>query len=146
MRKQENKHALYKAMKDYMDTDRAQHTVSPLSKFGLMQITRQRTKPVIKIDTSEKCPTCNGTGVAQPTILVSDRIENDLERVIKTNPKISPTLKVHPFLYAFFTRGVISPRVKWFRKYYKWVNIVSVDNYNLDEYRFFDKNNDEIRL
>lgn len=146
MRKQENKQTLYKAMKNFMDTDRAQHTVLPLSKFGLMQITRQRTKPVIKIDTSEKCPTCNGTGIAQPTILVSDRIENDLERVIKSNPKLNPTLKVHPFLYAYFTRGVISPRVRWFRKYYKWVNIISVDNYNLDEYRFFNKNNDEIRL
>lgn len=146
MRKQENKALLYKEMKYFMELDRAQHTVLPLSKFGLMQITRQRTKPVVNIDTSEKCPTCNGTGVALPTILINERIENDLQRIISINPKLNPVLKVHPYLYAYFTKGFMSQKMQWLKKYYKWIKIISVDNYNLDEYKFFDKNGDEIRL
>ena len=146
MRKQDNKATLFKAMKDYMKTDRAQHTVLPLSKFGLMQITRQRTKPVVKIDTAEMCPTCSGTGKAKASILVADRIEGDLERIIKSNPKIKLSLKVHPFVYAHFTKGLMSTKVQWFRKYYKWIDITPMEDYYLDKYTFFDKNNDEIRL
>lgn len=146
MRKQENKATLFKAMKDYMKSDRAQHTILPLSKFGLMQITRQRTKPVVKIDTSEMCPTCKGTGKAQASILVADRIENDLGRIITSNPKIKPLLKVHPFVYSYFTKGIMNKRVAWFRKYYKWITIEPMEEYYLDQYKFFDKNNDEIRI
>lgn len=146
MKKQENKAELFRYMKECMKMDRAQHTVLPLSKFGLMQITRQRTKPVIKIDTSEMCPTCKGTGTAQASILITDLIENDLERLIQSNPKAKPSLKVHPFIFSHFTKGVMSTRMQWFRKYYKWINIIPVESFYLDQYAFFDQNNDEIRL
>lgn len=146
MRNQNNKVALYKAMREYMKNDRAQHTILPLSKFGLMQITRQRTKPVMKIDTSEVCPTCNGTGKTQPSILVVDRIEKDLENILNSNPKVKPTVHVHPYIHAYLTKGIPSIKHKWYTKYYKWIKIFPHNEYYLDQYRFFDQNDEEIRI
>lgn len=146
MRKQDNKTALYRAMRDFMRNDRAQHTILPLSKFGLMQITRQRTKPVVKIDTSELCPSCNGTGKTKASILVVDRIEQDLENILRSNPNEKPELHVHPFVFAYLTKGLPSIKHKWYRKYYKWIKIVSESDFYLDKYKFYDKNQDEIRV
>lgn len=146
MRNQENKVRLFKEMKQYMMNDRAQHTILPLSKFGLMQITRQRTKPAIKIQTAVKCPTCKGTGEAKPSILVADRIEADLESIISANPKTKFSIRTHPFLHSYFTKGVFGKQFQWFKKYYKWIAVEPDEDFNLDEYKFFDTNADEIRI
>lgn len=146
MRKQENKATLYREMKAFMADDRAQHTILQLSKFGLMQITRQRTKPVVKIDTSEQCASCKGTGKAQASILITDRIGNDLERIMAANPSTKLSLKVHPFVQSYLTKGIISKRFQWYRKYFKWIGIEAEESYHLDKYKFFDQKNDEIRV
>ncbi|HVF98145.1 MAG TPA: Rne/Rng family ribonuclease, partial [Flavisolibacter sp.] len=62
MKLPEHKKRLLEAMDGFMQSDRAKHAVLPISKFGLMQITRQRMKPEMNIITQEVCPTCNGTG------------------------------------------------------------------------------------
>ena len=86
MRVQDHKKQLVKAMKDFMSKDRAQHTILQLSKFGLMQITRQRVRPEVKINTAETCPSCKGTGKLNPTILLIDDIERDLEFIVQSRP------------------------------------------------------------
>lgn len=146
MRRQENKALLYKEMRSFMSDDRAQHTILPLSKFGLMQITRQRTKPVVKIDTSEQCPTCKGTGTAEASILITDQIENDLERIMTSNPRTKLRLKVHPFVYSYFTKGLLGKRFEWYKKYFTWVKVEQDTDFFLDQYKFFSKSGDEIRL
>ena len=74
MRKIENKKAVYQQIKEEMKDDRAKFTVLPLTKFGLMQITRQRVRPELNIVTKEICPTCGGTGKIAPSILVADQV------------------------------------------------------------------------
>ncbi len=146
MRKQENKQLLYKSMKEFMANDRAQHTILPLSKFGLMQITRQRTRPEVKIDTSEVCPTCEGSGKVNSTILITDDIERDLNYIMTSRPDSKITLHVHPFVYAYLKSGIKSQQRKWFFKYNKWIKLRSESDYNLNKFVFFDRQNDEIRL
>lgn len=146
MRKQEHKVQLYKAIKDYMANDRAQHTILPLSKFGLMQITRQRTRPEVNIDTSELCPTCQGTGKVNSTVLITDDIERDLEFIMTSRPAGKITLHVHPFVHAYLKKGIKSPQRKWYFKYNKWIKLVSQFEFGLNEYVFYDKHDDEIRL
>ena len=146
MRNSDNKQLLYKSMRDFMRNDRAQHTILPLSKFGLMQITRQRVRPEVKINTAEECPTCNGTGKMNATILVIDDIERDLNYVINSRPKSKVKLIVHPFIYAYIKKGFPSLQHRWYMKYSKWVKIVEDDNYHLNQYKFFDGKEDEIRL
>ena len=147
MRSGDNKSKLYKVMREMMKPDRAQHTILPLSKFGLMQITRQRVRPEVNIDTSEKCSQCNGTGKVNATILLEDEIGRDLDQVIQSRPKSKIRLHVHPYIHSFLTAGLVSRKqYEWFRKYMKWIKIYKNDDFGLNDYKFFDGNDDEIRL
>jgi ribonuclease G len=147
MKDAENKKQLFKAMEDFMRKDRAQHTVLQLSKFGLMQITRERTRPEIAMDASEECPTCGGSGTVNATILITDEIERDLEFIMQSRPKSSLLLRVHPFVEAYLTKGWWkSARMRWFLRYNRWIKIQPDAQYHLSEYRFFDDNEDEIRM
>jgi len=146
MRNKDHKADLVKAMRRSMKKDRAQHTILPLSKFGLMQITRQRTRPEIKINTAEKCPACEGTGKVNPTVLITDDIDRDLHFILQSRPKSKLKLKVHPFVEAFLRKGWPSIQMNWLKKTYKWIKIIADPDYPLTKYRFFDNNDDEIRL
>jgi ribonuclease G len=146
MKSNENKKLLYNEMRKFMSNDRAQHTILPLSRFGLMQITRQRVKPAIKIKTAEVCHTCNGTGEVTPNILITESIERDLKYIMHTMPSSALYLNVHPFVYAYLKKGRPSIRMKWYFKYSKWIRLKEDIDFSVNEYRFFDKNMDEIRL
>ena len=136
MRKAENKKLVYQKMKDEMKDDRSKFTVLPLSKFGLMQITRQRVRPEVNISTAEKCPTCNGTGQITASIQVSEEIEEMLEHLLVDQNEKNISLALHPYLYSYFTRGAYSIRFKWFLKYHKWVKIIEDSSLAVTEYKF----------
>jgi ribonuclease G len=148
MKSPESRKKLHDAMTSYMLTDKAQHTILPLSKFGLMQITRERVRPEIVINTAETCTTCNGTGKTNASILVTDEIMRDVDFILTSQPTCNFSILAHPFVEAYFTKGgwFKSQQFKWFMKYRKWIKISSNSDYRLSEYRFFDKNNDEIKL
>ncbi|MEZ4925259.1 MAG: Rne/Rng family ribonuclease [Saprospiraceae bacterium] len=146
MKNQEHRRQIAKSMEDFMRKDRSQHTILPLSKFGLMQITRERARPEIAMNTAEVCPTCNGSGEVNPTILLTDDIERDLTSIIQSRPRSVLTLRTHPYLEAFLKKGLFNIRWKWFLKFNKWVKIISDTDYPLSTYKFFDENDDEIRL
>jgi ribonuclease G len=146
MRTSENKASLYNKMKDFMQGDRAQHTILPLSKFGLMQITRQRTRPEVNIDTTELCPVCLGTGKVNPSILIIDNIQRDIEYIIQSRPKSKLKLVTNQFIYAYLKSGWSSIQMKWFMKYKKWISLNQNPDFHLFEYKFYDEADDEIRL
>ena len=146
MRNPEHKKKLVSEMRSAMKSDRAQHTILPLSKFGLMQITRQRVRPEVKIDTAEVCPSCNGTGKVNSTILITDEIERDLMYILEAHPKAKLRLRVHPYLAAFLKKGLPSLQMKWYRKYYKWIQIFPDNDFPVTKYQFLDQNDEEIRL
>ena len=122
---------LYKLMQDLMAGDRAKHTVLPLTKFGLMQITRQRVRPATEINTTEVCPTCNGTGKVGPTILFDEAVERQLAYYVKERKLDSFVLKVSPIFEAYLTRGFNSIRRKWCRKYGCRIRIEGNSDYSL---------------
>jgi ribonuclease G len=146
MKNPDNKKLLFKKMKDFMETDRSKHTVLPLSKFGLMQVTRQRVRPELNIITKENCPTCNGTGKITASILVSDNIEQDLDHLLTKQNEKSLSLAIHPFLYSYYTKGIISLRVKWFFKYGKWIKLIQDSSLALTEYHFMNSNQELIEM
>ena len=146
MRNAQHKAKLVAAMREHMKLDRAQHTILPLSKFGLMQITRQRVKPEVKINTAEVCPTCNGSGTVNPTILITDAIERDIEYVVRSQPDAKILLRVHPYVMAYLKRGLPSSQHKWYMKYRKWIKLHEDGDFPVTQYKFFDHNSDEIRL
>ncbi len=146
MKSQDHKNHLFKMMKEFMEPDRAQHSILPLSKFGLMQITRERVKPAVHININEVCPTCGGTGQAKPSILVTDDINRDLDFVHNQRPDSKVTIEVHPFIHSYLTKGLWSKQRQWWWQYKKIIRIRDNENLPLTDYKFFDANDDEIRL
>tara|TARA_Y100001001_G_scaffold2095_1_gene2394 strand:- start:215256 stop:216794 length:1539 start_codon:yes stop_codon:yes gene_type:complete len=142
MGKAENRKKLFNHLRDEMSDDRAKHKILPPSKFGLIQITRQRVRPEMNIKTREKDP--NGDGEIEAPISVVNRIQADLIKLFKKDYK-KITLHTHPFIAAFLTKGFPSVRSKWFLEHKKWVKIMPRDAYTYLEYRFTDKDGKEIR-
>ncbi|HCQ76867.1 MAG TPA: ribonuclease E/G [Leeuwenhoekiella sp.] len=141
MGKAENRKKLFNHLRDEMSDDRAKHKILPPSKFGLIQITRQRVRPEMNIKTREKDP--NGDGEIEAPISVVNRIQADLIKLFKKDYK-KITLHTHPFIAAFLTKGFPSVRSKWFIEHKKWVKIMPRDAYTYLEYRFT-KDGKEIR-
>ncbi|MFZ5431730.1 MAG: Rne/Rng family ribonuclease [Bacteroidota bacterium] len=139
-----NRHKVYEYMKELMGADRTKHNILPLSKFCLMQITRQRVRPEEHIETAEVCPMCKGSGKVTPTILFADELDTKVLYVFKDLNKNKLTLKVHPFVEAYLTKGFPSIRMKWFMKYYKWVKVESNPAFSLTEYNLLDENKELI--
>ncbi|MFO8129741.1 MAG: Rne/Rng family ribonuclease [Bacteroidales bacterium] len=144
----EGKHrrALYQKLKDEMAKDRAKHTVLPPSKFGLVQITRQRVRPEMDVQVLEKCPVCNGTGKIKPSIILIDEIENKLQYLIKDQNEKHLKIELHPYLYAYLTKGLISRRIKWYFQLGRWIRLQPNPSYHFLEYHFYDKNHDELKM
>ncbi|MBT3384973.1 MAG: Rne/Rng family ribonuclease [Prolixibacteraceae bacterium] len=141
-----NRQKVYEYMKEIMAADRTKHNILPLSKFCLMQITRQRVRPEENIETAEKCPTCKGSGNIVPTILFADDLDGKVKYILKDLNKKKLSLKVHPYLAAYLTKGLKSYRNKWFFKYFRWVKVDANNSYSYLEYHFFDENLEEIIL
>ena len=117
MDSKEHQQQLYDHMRKLMERDRARHNVLPLSKFGLMQITRQRVRPAVEMEVMEVCPTCMGKGKVQPTLLFTDQVQEDIEHMSEHFGQ-GLRLHLHPFVYAYATRGLFTSLAsKWKRKY-----------------------------
>jgi ribonuclease G len=147
MKLPDNKKKLLDKMEACMSADRAKHTVLPISKFGIMQITRQRMKPEVNINTQEACPSCKGTGKIGSALLLEDEIEKNLS-YLTTHKHSGLTLIVHPIVHAFLTKGWpwSTKMAKWNKKFGQKTKIQADTSYHLTEYRFFDKNEEEIKL
>ena len=146
MKLPENKKKLVEKMEEFMSPDRAKHAVLPISKFGLMQVTRQRMKPEVNINTQEVCPSCSGTGKISSTLILEDEIEKNLNYLI-THKHSNLTIAVHPIVYAYLTKGWLwSKKTKWSRRFKQKINVTSNSGYHFTEFRFFDKNEEEIKM
>jgi ribonuclease G len=140
-----NRRKLFNHFRDEMQDDRAKHKILPPSKFGLIQITRQRVRPEMNIKTREDNPNgFNGKEVEAPIGIVQ-KISHDLEILLKKDYK-KLTLNTHPFIAAYLTKGFPSIRSKWYFEHKKWVKILPRDAYTYLEYHFLDKNGKKIRL
>lgn len=113
MNKAEHRQALYDHMREIMANDRARHNILPLSKFGLMQITRQRVRPALDIVTTETCPSCYGKGEVQPSLLFTDTIKEKIEYMVNTLKMKNFKVYVHPFVDAYLKKGIIPLATRW---------------------------------
>lgn len=146
MKEAEDRKTVYLKIKELMKEDRAKASVLPLSKFGIMQITRQRVRPEMNVVTCEVCPSCGGAGKIDASILVSKKIEEDLKYILINQNEKGVTLSLHPYLYAFFTQKLISRRLKWLFRYGSWVTLVEDSSMAITEYKFFNTDKEEIVL
>ncbi|GHU86651.1 ribonuclease G [Bacteroidia bacterium] len=143
MRLSKNRKFLHDKMMELMQKDKAKHHILPPSKFGLIQITRQRVRPHTKIEVLEKCPICAGTGMVKSNILIIDEIEQQLEYLYLHNHK-KLTLEVNPFIYAYIKHGFWNILRKWNWKYHKTLKLISNHSFHYLQYKFFNKFGEEI--
>ena len=146
MQSNENKQMLYDRMKELMANDRTKHNILPLTKFGLMQITRQRVRPEMKIITDEKCPACQGTGEIKPTILFTDELESTLSFIVGKIKTRKLLLNVHPFVSSYLKKGLLPIYIRWDLKYKVILKVQAVTSYHMLEYHFYDRFENEIDL
>jgi ribonuclease G len=145
MKLPDNRKRLADEMERFMKPDRAKHAVLPLSKFGLMQVTRQRMKPELKINTTEVCPSCDGTGKISSTLILEDEIAKNLSYLIMQKHK-GLSIQVHPIVYTYLTAGFPSKRMKWSWKYKQKITVVPNSNNTLTEFNFYDNSGEAIKL
>ena len=138
---------LFDALVEAMSHDRAKHTILPPTKFGLIQITRQRVRPETEVQVQEKCPVCAGEGKIRPAILFIDEIENHLKYLMVDQNENHLTLQVHPFIYSYLCiDGLFSIRRKWMKKYGKKFKVQSMPEFHMLQYNFQNANGDDIKL
>ena len=142
----DNRQKLFDHMTALMANDRAKHNILPLSKFCLMQITRQRVRPAMAIQTDEVCPTCMGTGKARPAILLVEELEDQLKNIARDLNIKKLKLSVHPYLAAYLKKGLWSLERRWRWKYKCNLQVQGLHELGFLEFRFTDKHGDEVDL
>ncbi len=139
-----NRQKLFEQMTTFMQNDRAKHTILPISKFGLMQITRQRVRQAMTIETEEVCPTCHGKGQVQPSIFFTDELEKKIQHLIEVEHIKRFNLHVHPYVAAFIQKrkGLVglgaSLYTKWRGKYGKGLMLIADESLGMLDYEFYD--------
>ena len=140
------KKQLWNTLSQAMEEDKAKHTILPMSKFGLIQITRQRVRPEMSITTAEKCPTCNGSGAVVSSVMIMDDIEKHLSHLVTVANHKNLTIVTNPYLGSYVTSGLPSLRMKWYAKYKVWVKVKSDVKQGMMYYSFVDQHDDVISL
>ncbi|WP_289680052.1 Rne/Rng family ribonuclease [Paramuribaculum intestinale] len=146
MAKSEHRQKLYEHMREIMATDRARHNILPLSKFGLMQITRQRVRPALDITTAEECPSCFGKGKVQPSLLFTDLLREKIDYLVDELKQTGFTMYVHPFVDAYLKKGLISTFRRWRMETGKKFNVRPDQSLAYLQYRVLDAKGSEIDL
>ncbi len=146
MAKSEHRQALYDHMREVMQKDRARHNILPLSKFGLMQITRQRVRPALDIVTAETCPSCGGKGEVMPSLLFTDMLKDKVDYLVNSLGVKDFIMYVHPFVEAYLKKGVFSEYFKWRREFGRRFKVMADQNLAYLQYRVIDKDHNEIDL
>lgn len=142
----EDRQLLYERMCKNMQQDRAKHNILPLSKFGLMQITRQRVRPAMDVSVDEECPTCMGTGTIKSSILFTDNLERKIDRLVNKIGIKKFYLHVHPYVAAYINQGLLSLKRRWQMKYGMGVNIVPSQKLAFLQYEFYDSKREFIDM
>lgn len=146
MAKAENRQLIYERMVENMANDRAKHNILPLSKFGLMQITRQRVRPAQDISVEEQCPTCRGTGKIKSSLLFTDVLQSKIEILVNMLRVHKFRLHVHPYVAAYINQGVVSMRRRWQLKYGLGIKIIPNQSLGFLQYKFYDAKGEEIDM
>ena len=146
MKLAEDRQMLYERMCKNMQKDRARHNILPLSKFGLMQITRQRVRPAMDVSVEETCPTCFGKGKIKSSILFTDQLESKIDHLVNKIGVKKFYLHVHPYVAAYINQGVFSLKRKWQMKYGFGVHVISSQKMAFLQYEFYDKKKEFIDM
>lgn len=139
MKDQKHRGQLFNELRNAMKTDRARHTILPMSKFGLVQITRERVRPQLEISNTEICPACNGTGRIENSVQLLDRLENNVVYLWENMNHKNLKLRAHPMVISYLRHGILSIRLKWWFKYRRWLKLIPQPSFPMTRLEFQDE-------
>jgi ribonuclease G len=142
----EHRQKLYEHMTELMRNDRAKHNILPLSKFGLMQITRQRVRPAMDVLVEETCPTCMGKGTIKSSFLFTDTLESKVEYAVRHMGIKNLRIYVHPYVAAYISKGILSIYRKWQMKYGLGIKVIPSQQLAFLQYQFKDGKGNELNM
>ena len=98
MRSAADRDELYRHMKKLVKDDRAKTKLLPLSKLGLMEMTRQREHESIQAQVYDPCPYCGGSGLVKSALTMSAEIQRKLSSIMRNKKYKGVPLRVimHP--------------------------------------------------
>jgi len=135
LKEEKNRKTLTDRMKKSMSLDKAKHHVLPPTRFGLIQITRQRVRPEMTIETEETCPTCKGKGNIDSSILLIDEIET---KIYSLNNSGEVIISTHPFVASYINKqsGWFSSSIckKWSKNIKRKISVNPDDQLHLLQY------------
>ena len=146
MKLAEDRQKLYEHMCEVMKSDRAKHNILPLSKFGLMQITRQRVRPVTDVKVEETCPTCHGKGVIKTSLLFDRVLESKIKMLAEDLGIRRFCLHVHPYVAAYLNQGIISIKRRWQMRFGMGIKVIASQKLAFLQYEFYDADGQEIDM
>jgi ribonuclease G len=137
-----NKKRLYDEFKREVSRDRAQASISQISEFGLIEMTRERVRPSLLFAFSEPCPSCQGVGrvVSESTVLT--RLERWIQRFKSQRKEWSVRINVHSSVARYLRRGLINNIRKMMWKYRLSIDIKDDDSLRTDEFKVYLKKDD----
>ncbi|HOU47503.1 MAG TPA: ribonuclease E/G, partial [Chitinophagales bacterium] len=143
MKSSEFKHKVFEAMQEAMRPDKAKHVILPVSKFGLMEITRQRMKEQVMIDTREPLFHGNNKYKVDQPLQIIDNIKVELMQ-LKPHKEKNFLLYAHPFIYAYLKKDTFSFRMYWYAKTGKVIRLIQDSSLHLGDYKLMTKAGDKV--
>ena len=147
MKRPAHRKQLFNRMKDAMKDDRAKHSLTPPSKFGLIEITRQRVRQATKVVTTEACPSCMGTGKVEASINVIQVLEGQANSLVQSSGLEKLRISLHPYLESYLTKGIFSNEKKKIQKRIgAKVELLPMFDNDILEYHFYDSDGKELEV
>jgi Rne/Rng family ribonuclease len=96
MEERRNRDKVMAALEDALKSDRAPSKVLRFNEFGLVAITRKRTKQALERTLCQPCPYCTGSGMVKSVPTLCYEIQSEARKMAPEIDAASLTLRVHP--------------------------------------------------
>jgi ribonuclease G len=139
----ENKKKIYTELKREFHKDRSITKIEEVSRFGLIEMTRQRIRPSVLNAVSEECPQCQGTGLIPSLPSVIADLERWIQRYRSGRGDRRITLRIPPGMYDYLNKGKFSRRMQLMWKYWMKLSLYKDTSLDARQFKIFDKKNEE---
>ena len=137
MRSRKNQRRVLDRLKEAMKDDSAKCTILGMSEFGLVEMTRQRSRESLTQTIFTNCPYCNGSGMIKSNESVSIEIERSFKKLIHQQQQFGLELVAHPELDHYLHQQDKDYLLKLAEKWNADLRFNSDDNLHINEFEFY---------
>ena len=132
---------VFQELKREFHKDRSITKIEEISRFGLIEMTRQRVRPSVIHTIHEDCPHCHGTGLIPTPSTVLSQIERWIQKYRSGNGDRRIIIRTSPEIYSYVMAGKFSRRLQLMWKYWMKIKFVKDETLMSREFKPFDREN-----